>query len=208
VSEEDVQLCPQIQRLVTTVKEPDTCRIFAYPFDSISGNGTYAVQYEKYGTKGLLVRVDGIKEIREINRNYYQARDCAYPITIFTLPDGRDALIHCPIEYCSLDIELAADGDCLTRRDYPSNDIFHSKLEVSEDGRFLMENAWLWQPWSIVQAYDLQLALQNPDSLDGEGVRIPQGGSLCWEPESVTICGHSVVTASVLQENDDPDNRY
>ena len=187
-----------------TVNEPDVHRMFAYPFDSVTGNDPYAVEYERYGTKGLLIRVDGNEQVRELNRSYYHARDYAYPITVFTLPDGRDALIHCPKEYCSLDIELAADGDCLTRRDYQSVDIFHTKLEVSEDGRFLVENAWVWQPWSIVRAYDIRKALQDPTHLDGGGIDVPQGGSLGWEPESATVCGHSVVTASVLLGNDDP----
>ncbi len=187
-----------------TVEEPGIARVFAYPFDSISGIGTYAVLYERYGTKGLLVRVDGNEEIRELNRSYYHARDYAFPIAVFNLADGRDVLVHCPKEYCSLDLELVDGGECLTRRAYHSNDIFHTKMHVSEDGRFLVENAWVWQPWSVVQAYDLQMALQHPDSLDGEGIRIPQGGSLSWEPENVTICGHRVVTSSILQTYDDP----
>ncbi len=187
-----------------TVKEPAMHRAFAYPFDSIAGNDEYAVYHEKYGTKGLLVRVDGIEQVRELNRNYYYARDYAFPIAVFNLPDGRDAIAHCPGDYCSLDIELVEGGDRLTKREYHSSDIFHSKLHASEDGRFLVENAWVWQPWSVVQAYDLRLALQEPHHLDGEGIRVPQGGALGWEPENVTTCGHRVVTASTLQTNDDP----
>ncbi len=187
-----------------TIEQPGIARVFAYPFDSIAGNDTHAVIYEKYGTKGLLIRVKGLEEIRELNRSYYCARDYAFPITIFNLPDGREVLIHCPKEYCSLDLELVDGGNYLTRRAYHSRDIFHSKLHVSEDGRFLVENAWVWQPWSVVKAYDLQLALQDPGSLDGDGIRVPQGGSLGWEPENVTTCGHIVVTASILEGNDDP----
>nr|MDO8083273.1 hypothetical protein [Candidatus Sigynarchaeum springense] len=187
-----------------TTEEPRIARVFAFPFDSIASNGEYAVLHEKYGTKGLLIRVDGIEQIREIDRSYYYARDYAFPIVVFNLPDGRDAIAHCPGDYCSLDIDLVDGGDRLTKRGYRSSDIFHSRLLASEDGRFLVENAWVWQPWNIVQAYDVKTALEEPDHLDGTGIRIPQGGSLGWEPESVAICGHSVVTASILEVAVDP----
>ncbi len=188
-----------------TIEEPPVHLVYAYPFDSLAGKGAYAVLYEKYGTKGLLVRTQDLHLVRELNRSYYYAKDYAYPIASFQLPDGRDAIIHCPQEYCSLDVELVEGGERLTKREYQSQDYFHSKLQVSSDGRYLVENAWVWQPWSVIQCYDLKQALQDPAHLDGRGIQIPQGGSSCWEPENVTICGHHVITASILESSEKPE---
>lgn len=194
-----------VYHLDGTISEPETPRVHAFPFDSVIGNDRLAILHERYGTKGLLVHVDDGKEVREINRHYYYARDYAYPVTVLTLPDGQDAIVHCPREYCSLDIEVATTGECLTRREYHSDDIFHSNLHVTGDGRFLVENAWVWQPWNVVLAYDLQRALEDPAHLDGAGIRVPQGGSTGWEPRNVTTCGHVVVTASVHDGPEDPE---
>ncbi len=187
-----------------TIEEFQIPIMYPYRFDSVEATGNFVVFYERYGTKALLIK-QNLHMIRELNRNYYYAEDYAYPITGFQLPDGRDAIIHCPKDYCSLDVELVEGGDCLTKREYKSEDYFHSKLQVSLDGRYLVENAWVWHPVSVVQCYDIQQALQDPAHLDGRGIQIPQGGSCCWEPENVTICGHRVITASVLESSEKPE---
>jgi hypothetical protein len=173
--------------------------IYAYPFDSVEVAGKSAVLYEKYGTKAILLRAQDLHLVRELNRSYYHAKDYAFPIVPFQLPDGRDAIIHCPQDYCSLDVELAESGEILTKRDYQSRDYFHSNLQVSLDGRYLVELAWVWQPWNVVVCYDLQQAINDPFHFDGYGIEVPQGGSRGWEPENVTIWGHQVVTASILE---------
>ncbi|MBN2153703.1 MAG: hypothetical protein JW839_19760 [Candidatus Lokiarchaeota archaeon] len=185
-----------------TIEEPRVHRGFAYKFDSVVSSGNHAVLHEKYGTKGLLVSMEPLDVVRELNRSYYHAEDYAYPIAMFDLPDGRGAVAHCHKEYCSLDIETVEGGEVLTERTYNSSDIFHSKLDVSADGRYLVENGWVWHPWNVVQAYDIRRALKEPGHLDGDGIAVPQGGSLGWEPESVTMCGHHVVTASVVESGD------
>ncbi len=188
-----------------TTERPRNSIVYAYPFDSVEVGGNFAAFYEKYGTKALLIKTQDLHLIRELNRSYYYAKDYAYPIAAFQLPDGRDAIIHCPQDYCSIDVELVERGERLTKRQYQSQDYFHSKLQVSTDGRYLVEHAWVWQPWNVVLCYDLQQALKDPTHLDGRGLQIPQGGSCCWEPENVTICGHRVITASILDSSERPE---
>lgn len=139
----------------------------AYRFDAAINSpcGNYAFVYERYGTKGLLLK-NGI-QLREINRTYYQANEYEYPATFARLEDGRTILIHCPYEYCRLDFEDAETGEILTNRNSgKSEDIFRSRLEVSPDGRFLLEKSWVWHPWDIVKIHDIEACLANPDLLE------------------------------------------
>ncbi|MFX0103737.1 MAG: hypothetical protein ACFFCS_29515 [Candidatus Hodarchaeota archaeon] len=180
-----------------TIEEPGAIRrVYAYPFDSISSCGKHAVLYEALGTKGLLIDIEGQDDTRELNRSYYHARDYRYPITLFNIPDGRKVIAHCPEEYCSLELELVEGGEVLTKREYHSADVFHSDLMTSLDGRYLLDRGWVWHPWNIVGVYDVKLALEDPSHLDGHGLDVPQGGSLDWEPQTATFCGHKIVTAS------------
>jgi hypothetical protein len=58
------------------------------------------------GTKALLLEPGG-RVIRELNRSYYRAGACCYPLALLTLPDRRTGLIHCPEKYNQLKIEVA-----------------------------------------------------------------------------------------------------
>lgn len=118
------------------------------------------------GTKALLLEPGG-KVIRELNRSYYCAEAYRYPLALFTLPDGRTGLVHCPEQYNQLEIEVARTGERLTGgRDRDPEDFFHSRLAVSPDGRFLLSAGWVWHPLSMAEIYDLSRALQQPCVLD------------------------------------------
>lgn len=139
---------------------------YSYRFDNavMSQDGRYAVLYEKLGTKGLLLR-EG-KVLRELNRSFYHADAYEYPVALVTLPSGRTLLAHCPDEYCRLELEDAETGERLTRRDSESPDIFHSRLQFSRDGRYLLSAGWVWHPVDVAYAFDVALALEQPRSLD------------------------------------------
>jgi hypothetical protein len=87
---------------------------YSYRFDAavVSPSGTYAVIYEKLGTKGLILKNGNI--LREINRSFYYAHAYEYPITLFQLPDGREVIAHCREEFCRLDIDDLETGKPLT----------------------------------------------------------------------------------------------
>jgi hypothetical protein len=144
----------------------DTSIRYGYRFDSAvsSQDGRYAALYEQLGTKAILLR-DG-KQVRELNRSYYHADAYAYPIALHTLPNGRTLLAHCPEEYCRLEIEDAETGERLTRRDGDSPDVFHSRLQFSRDGRYLLSAGWIWHPVDAAYVYDVARALEQPESLD------------------------------------------
>lgn len=141
--------------------------IWSYRFDSVvvSRSGRFVAPYEKLGTKALLLE-DG-KLLRELNRSFYHADAYEYPIAFLTLPDGSEAIAHCPQDYCRLDFENAATGECLTdHSDRKPTDFFHSRLNVSPHGRWLASAGWVWHPIDLVTTFCVSSALENPNLLD------------------------------------------
>jgi len=153
---------------------------YAYPFDAaaVSPSGEFEVIYTRLGTKGLILRRGNV--IREINRSFYHAHVYEYPVTVLRLSNGREVLVHCPEEYCRLEIEDLVSGERLTTgtKRKPPN-FFHSRLAASPDGSRLISAGWLWQPVDDVRVYDLDAALVDPSQLDGRGYEID-----AWAEES------------------------
>jgi hypothetical protein len=144
----------------------DPCIRYAYRFDRAvaSPDGRYAVLYEALGTKGLVLK-EG-KVLRELNRSFYHATTYEYPIALHTLPSGRTLLAHCPDEYCRLELEDLETGERLTRRTSESVDVFHSRLQFSPDGRYLISAGWIWHPIDMVFAFEVPRVLEDPTALD------------------------------------------
>lgn len=140
---------------------------YAYRFDSVvaSPSGRYVVLYERLGTKALLL--EGGKILRELNRSFYCADVHEYPVALFTLPDERDVVVHCPEEYNVLQIEDAETGERLTARDTENSaDFFHSRLAATPDGRWLVSAGWFWHPFDTVRLFSIQEALADAAVLD------------------------------------------
>lgn len=139
---------------------------YAYRFDLavVSPDRQYAAIYERLGTKGLILHHGDI--VREINRSYYHADVYEYPLVLFTLPDGRTGLAHCPDDYNRIEIEVAETGERLTSRAGEGMDFFHSRFQVTPDGRHLLSAGWVWHPFDEVLLFDIPEALAHPANLD------------------------------------------
>ena len=70
-------------------------------------------------------------------------------------------------------IELVETGKRLTKRKSESQDIYHTRLIASQDGQYLVENAWIWHPANVIIVYNVEQALHNPEYLDGKKHEIP-----------------------------------
>lgn len=162
---------------------------YAYGFDRAvaSPSGRYSVIFTERETKGLVL--DQLKILREVDRSYYQSNAYAYPIALGCLPDGREVIAHCPKEYNRIEIETLDKGKRLTPRRRKAQDIFHSRLSFSPDGRFLLSAGWVWHPWNGFCVFDVARALEDPHSLDrkegpfGEMEPSPTQGEVyaaCW----------------------------
>lgn len=106
-------------------------------------NTLWSVAYDNRGTKALLFK--NWKEQRELNRSYYFAERYDYPIALARVADGRVVVIHCPNSFNTVELEDAESGEVLWTRK-TDNMEFHSRLAVSDDGRFLLSAGWFWHP--------------------------------------------------------------
>jgi hypothetical protein len=157
---------------------------FAYRFDSAiaSPSGQFVIVFEKLGTKALLL--DRGKVLRELDRSFYFAHTYEFPVAFTVLPDGREAIVHCPHEYCRIDIEVAETGECLT--DHVARkpkDMFHSRLTASPQAKYLASAGWIWHPFSTAALWSLEEVLQDSAALDGAGLPL----SLDNEVESLAF---------------------
>jgi hypothetical protein len=76
---------------------------------------------------------------------------------------GRALVAHCPASYRQLHIDDADSGERLTttgRRE--AHDFFHSRLEVSPDGRYLLSAGWFWHPWEALMLFEVDEATHEP----------------------------------------------
>ncbi|MGI8647880.1 MAG: hypothetical protein DLM55_00650 [Acidimicrobiales bacterium] len=161
-------------------------RNYGYPFDRavVSPSGRYVVIYTERDTKALVL--DGTRIVRELNRSYCHATDFDYPVALGMLPDGREIVVHCPDDYNVLEVDDVESGQRLTKGDRDPQDVFHSRLAVSPDGRHVLSAGWLWHPVGIIKIFDLQHALREPAVLDGAGLLPMSPGSdaevasACW----------------------------
>ena len=135
-----------------------------------SESGEYALIYQKSGTKGLLLKKGTL--LREINRSYYQSSVYEFPAAFFTYKN-KTYLIHCPTEYCRLEIEDVETGKIIThesKRD--PQDFFHSRLEVSKDNKYLLSKGWFWHPFDSIELFNLEECIADPKLFD-RGKSIP-----------------------------------
>ncbi|QNQ08446.1 hypothetical protein [Sphingomonas alpina] len=148
--------------------EIPTSRHYAYDFDRalVSPSGRFSVLFCDRQTKGIIL--DQGQIVREIDRSYYQASAYAYPIALGRLSDGREVLAHCPDAYNVIEIETLIEGERLTGREGGAQDVFHSRLSFSPDGRFLLSAGWVWHPYNVFCAFDVEQVLRDPTLLDRE----------------------------------------
>lgn len=129
-----------------------------------SQNGQYAFIYQRLGTKGLLLK-DG-EMIREIDRTDYNAKVYEFPAAFVTVGNAT-YLVHCPIDYCRLDFENVETGEIVSNVEgRKPSDVFHSRLSISPDSRYLMVCGWVWHPLDTVELFDIVECLKNPLLLD------------------------------------------
>jgi hypothetical protein len=168
---------------------------YAFPFDRalMSPSGRFQLLYAERGTKGLVLEAGKVR--REINRSFYHANAYDYPAALGRFPDGREVLVHCPDAYNVLEVEELETGRRLTTGARRAVDVFHSRLAVSPDGRWLLSAGWLWHPVGTVGVYDLVAALEDPILLDRHSVLWDQVGAgveaACWlDADRLLVSGH------------------
>jgi len=169
--------------------------------------GCHQAIYECLGTKALLRRPSS--DLEELDRSYYCADAYEFPLALFHR-NGKALVAHCPDSYSQLHLDDADTGDRLSKTDRgEARDFFHSRLEASQDGRYLLSAGWFWHPWEALMVFDLDAALADPKTLDGPGL----AGDASWLPiaaevAAATFCGDDCIAVATkgAERLDDPDH--
>ena len=171
---------------------------FGKRFDAVKSinKGEYVVIYERLGTKGLILKNGEL--IREIDRSYYYSDVYEYPIELFKYSNSV-LIAHCPSDYNQLEIEEIETGKRLTESELREpKDIFHSRLEVSPNGKFLLSAGWVWHPVDVLTLFETEEVLANPKLLD----TFDRGPCISSEVSSATFMDDSRIL--VLSSDEDP----
>lgn len=137
----------------------------------VSPSGRFAALCQRLGTKGLILDISERppKLLREIDRSYYCSNVYEYPVAFIT-HQKAELLVHCPDEYCRLEIEDVVTGQMaldqsMTQARKPA-DFFHSRLAVSPSGRRMLSAGWVWHPFDTVALFDLDTVFPQPMNID------------------------------------------
>ena len=145
-------------------------------------DGRYAAVVNDYGTFGEVVDLrSGLPTMTLDNHGYHQD---TVPFSLaFTERDGRPVVIH-RTDWNRLDASDAATGALLTARgptdlrhggERPEHylDYFHGALYLSPDGRRILDDGWVWQPYGVPVVWDVDKWLAGDvwESEDGASLR-------------------------------------
>jgi hypothetical protein len=170
---------------------------WAFDFDRVvAAPSGLRVLYTVLGTKGLVTT--SRHKIREVNRSYYHANAYEYPVATGLLSDGTEVLVHCPDGYNRITIETLSRGERLCAASDNALDVFHSRLSLSPDGRYLLSAGWVRRPAGIAAVYDTLEATAHSSHLDGSGVLPP--GSIAGEVEAACWLSPDLLAVSTNHE--------
>lgn len=169
----------------------------------VAPSGDLVALVDGDGTKALLLRPGG-GVVREVNRSWDCAEDFCYPLALFTLPDGRTGLVHCPDHVNRIEIEVAETGESLTQQQHRKcPDVFHSRLQVNAAGTRLLSAGWVWHPLAVAGLFDLSAALDDASVLDREVLSRDPGDrfGISFNAEVAGACfvGDDVVVATTAE---------
>lgn len=175
--------------------------VLGYRFDAaaVSPSGRYGVVYERRGTKGVvwdLTAPPRERKLREINRSFDNADASEYPVLLFAMPDGREAIAHCPDDYNCLLIEDLRDATLIAKSDNEL-DYYFSRLAISPSGKRIISTGWFWHPFIQMLTFDTQSILKNQelstkDALLGTPVEPGNAAFLSDDLLIVSGSGHSI----------------
>jgi hypothetical protein len=202
----------------TTLHEVDldtgTCGVIANaglelarPMLRVSRDGTLVAVVDAQGVRGAIVDLAKRCTILPLVREDYHAEHCTFPIAF--VERDRTLVVWGP-EWNRVDIVDPRTGESVTARapiEHGSDhylDYFHSGLEVSPGGSWIVSNGWIWHPYGSVVAWSVDAWLANPyESEDGPTRRSVAGAGYLWDRP---LCWLDDKTLALWGLGDDDEN--
>lgn len=174
----------------------------------VAPNGDLVVLYTRAGRYGVVIETHTGEQKMTLHRDGYHNDVSPFPVAFF-IDKARTLLVYSP-EWNRLDIFDPFTGIVLTERSHPPYqkgdprpdhylDYFHSRLLVSPDHQWILDDGWVWHPVGIPTAWNLIRWLNiNPwESEDGASKqRLCQrsyfwDGPCCWiDNQTIAIWGY------------------
>ena len=123
---------------------------------------------ESRGLNGIVFRVDQNDWRLELFREDYHCSHCTWAIGFFKREE-QVHLIHAT-QWNGLDVTCLENSQCLTTRqiDYDKElnylDYFHSRLHMSPDEQHFVINGWIWSPYDVLYAWNIDGFLETFES--------------------------------------------
>ena len=173
--------------------EPDHepwCDKMLRPRIHIAHDGSYAAIANDYGRFGVVFEVATGRVTMQLDGGSNDNETVPFSIA-FVSHQGKLRLIH-RSDWNRLDISDPATGECLTNRvtshkqgeAEPSHylDYFHGRLHVSPDGRWILDDGWIWHPIGVPVIWNVEAWFRNIwESDDGPTRRELCGRDYHWD---------------------------
>lgn len=147
-----------------------------------SPDGRFAAVVAARGSLGVVLDLATGARTLELDRGQYHVKHCEFSIA-FLRDEDRTIVVHAT-KWNRLDLSDVATGRMLSARpspEYAANqplpshylDYFHCGLTVSPDGRWLVDDGWIWHPLGCMRSLDLRRWLHENvwESEDGASLR-------------------------------------
>lgn len=184
---EIVSLDPESQHTHSIYQIAESMLDFSKPISLyLARNGEVAAVVNTRGQHGIVIDLQNSQVTMNLIRDDYHPEVSNFPIAFFE-HQGRLLLVH-GTEWNRLEISDPLSGELITRR-APTNylegetrsehylNYFHCGLTISPDQRWIVDNGWIWHPYGVLEAWDLQRWLIHNvwESEDGTSRK-----TLCW----------------------------
>jgi hypothetical protein len=170
----------------------------------VSPNDQFVVIVNDFSTDGLVFDIKTGLVTMKLQRDSYYEEQTYFPIAFFQ-HKSRVLLIH-GTEWNRLDISDPLTGELLTQRapfDENGNkrsihylDYFHSRLRISPDNEWVVEDGWIWHPFGSVRLWNVKQWLLNNVWESEDGVSVCGFADcsyywdrpLCWIDSTTLAC--------------------
>ncbi|GAA1591898.1 hypothetical protein GCM10009678_87700 [Actinomadura kijaniata] len=162
----------------------------------VAPRGDFAAVVRDYGRHGAVVDLATGKTVMKLDGGDYRCDTVPFSLA-FTEHEGRTVVVH-RTDWNRVDATDPATGELLTDRTLDkesSLDYFHGALHVSADGRWIVDDGWVWAPVGIPYAWDLRAWLSGEPRVAEEGLtRLAYrdyhwDGPMAWAGDAFAIAG-------------------
>lgn len=170
----------------------------------VSPDERFVAVVNRHGQYGIVIDLEQGKVVLNLDRGMYHIEHTIFPLA-FVEQVNKTLVIH-GTDWNRLDITDLLTGKLLTERspteyqreeERPEHylDYFHGELTVSPDGKWIIDDGWVWTPIGVPRVWDLSKWLHENvwESEDGDSVKKLTRRGYFWESPMCWISSEQVI---------------